>query len=260
MTSKSPVRSAEDIDEQALSYAEVKALATGNPYIKEKMDLDVQVSRLKLLKSNYLNQKYALEDKVLKYYPQELKRLEERIHGFEADIAHYEKHRSEEFSGMTLMGKEYQEKKDAGAELLGICKVTTNPAPKEIGSYMGFKLILSFNPVGNVFELSLKNELSHTIQLGADIHGNITRMDNALSGLKTNLENCQQRLAETQRQMESAKEEMAKPFVQEEELKEKTARLATLDALLNMDRHEPETMDTDPEEEPEKERSCNLER
>jgi len=249
MTSKSPVRSCEDIDEQALSYAEVKALATGNPYIKEKMDLDIQVSRLKLLKSNYLSQKYALEDRVIKYFPQEIQRLEERIAKYEADISHYEQHRSEDFPGMTLMGKEFLEKKDAGAELIGICKTMTSPQPKEIGSYMGFTLILSFSPVGQIFELSLKHELSHKIQLGADIHGNILRMDNALSNLQKGLEGCKNALVETKKQMANAREEAAKPFSQEDELTEKSERLAALDALLNMDKRESEMIDAEPEQE-----------
>lgn len=255
MTSKSPVRSCEDIDEQSLSYAEVKALATGNPYIKEKMDLDIQVSRLKLLKANYLSQKYALEDKLIKYFPKEIQYWEERIAKYEADLAHYEQHKSEDFPGMTLMGKEFAEKKDAGAELIAICKSMTSPEPKEIGSYKGFTLILSFSPIGRSFELTLKNELSHKIELGADIHGNIQRMDNALSNLAKGLEACKTSLAETKKQMENAKEESVKPFAQEAELAEKSERLAALDALLNMDKREPETLDTEPEQEEERERS-----
>ena len=211
--------------------------------------MDIQVSRLKLLKSNYLSQKYALEDKVIKYFPQEIQRLEERIAKYEADISHYEQHRSEDFPGMTLMGKEFLEKKDAGAELIGICKTMTSPQPKEIGSYMGFTLILSFSPVGQIFELSLKHELSHKIQLGADIHGNILRMDNALSNLQKGLEGCKNALVETKKQMANAREEAAKPFSQEDELTEKSERLAALDALLNMDKRESEMIDAEPEQE-----------
>ena len=253
MTSKSPVRSCEDIDETALSYAEVKALATGNPYIKEKMDLEIEVSRLKLVKANYQSQKYAMEDRLLKYFPREVKLTQERIAGYKQDMALYEQHKTEDFPGMTLCGTTYAEKKDAGAALIETCKAQTSPELKEVGSYRGFALLLSFDTFGKVFKLTLKGALSHTIDLGSDIQGNIQRIENALEAFPTRLNACEQALANLNTQMENAKTEVEKPFAQEDELRTKSARLAELDAMLNMDRRENDTLDAEPEQE-EKER------
>ena len=251
MTSKTPVRSCEDIDEQALSYAEVKALAVDNPYIMEKMTLDVEVARLKLVKANYLSQKYALEDKVLKYFPSEIRYMTERAQGYAADIAVYGQNKTDDFPGMTLQDRQYAEKKDAGTELIGICKSMTNPEQKEIGMYRGFTLLLQYDTIAKTFRLTMKGTVSHTIDLGADVLGNIQRMENALSKLPERLDACNKSIRELQAQMENAKQEIQKPFGQEQELAEKTKRLATLDALLSIDKREPENLDTLPEEQEE---------
>ena len=252
MTSKSPVRSCEDIDETALSYAEVKALATGNPYIKEKMDLEIDVSRLKLVKANYQSQKYAMEDRLLKYFPREVKLTEERIAGFKADMSLYERHKTKDFPGMVLNGVNYAEKKDAGAALIETCKAQTSPELKEVGSFRGFTLMLSYDTFGKTFKLTLKGALSHTIDLGSDIHGNIQRMENAFDMFPTRLNACEQALANIQTQIENAKAEVEKPFAQEDELRTKMARLAELDALLNMGKRENDTLDAAPEQEEER--------
>ena len=247
MTSKSPVRSCEDVDETALSYAEIKALATGNPHIKEKMDLEIEVSRLKLVKANYLSQKYALEDSLLKHYPKEIRLTQERIKGYQADIALYQRHKTEEFPGMVLCGISYAEKKDAGAAIIEICKAQTSPEAKEIGSYRGFALLLSFDTMSKVFHMTLRGSLSHTIELGSDIHGNIQRMENILEAFPVRFSACEKVLDTLKEQMENAKSEVEKPFAQEQELSEKTARLAELDALLNMDKRENAALDAEPE-------------
>ncbi len=247
MTSKSPVRSCEDVDEAALSYAEIKALATGNPYIREKMDLEIEVSRLKLVKANYLSQKYMLEDSLLKHYPKEIRLTQERINGYEADIALYERYKSEDFPGMLLYGTHYEEKKEAGTAILEACKAMTSPEPKEVGSYRGFTLLLSYDIVAKVFRMTLRGELSHTVELGSDIHGNIQRMENMLESLPSRLSACEKALATLKEQMDNAKAEVKKPFEQEHELSEKAARLAELDALLNMDKRENATLDAEPE-------------
>ena len=247
MTSKSPVRSCEDVDETALSYAEIKALATGNPYIREKMDLEIEVSRLKLVKANYLSQKYMLEDSLLKHYPREIRLTQERIKGYETDIALYERHKSEDFPGMLLYGTHYAEKKEAGTAILEACKAMTSPEPKEVGSYRGFTLLLSYDIVAKVFRMTLRGELSHTVELGSDIHGNIQRMENMLESLPSRLSACEKALATLKEQMENAKAEVEKPFEQEQELSEKAARLAELNALLNMDKRENAALDAEPE-------------
>lgn len=247
MTSKSPVRSCEDVDETALSYAEIKALATGNPYIREKMDLEIEVSRLKLVKANYLSQKYMLEDSLLKHYPKEIRLTQERINGYEADIALYERYKSEDFPGMLLYGTHYEEKKEAGTAILEACKAMTSPEPKEVGGYRGFTLLLSYDIVAKVFRMTLRGELSHTVELGSDIHGNIQRMENVLESLPSRLSACEKALATLKEQMDNAKAEVKKPFEQEHELSEKAARLAELDALLNMDKRENAALDAEPE-------------
>lgn len=252
MTSKSPVRSCEDVDETALSYAEIKALATGNPHIKEKMDLEIEVSRLKLVKANYLSQKYALEDSLLKHYPKEIRLTQERIKGYQADIALYQRHKTEEFPGMVLYGISYAEKKDAGAAIIKICKAQTSPEAKEIGSYRGFALLLSFDTMSKVFRMTLRGSLSHTIELGSDIHGNIQRMENILEAFPMRLSACEKALDTLSEQMENAKNEVDKPFAQEQELAKKTARLAELDALLNIDKRENDVLDAEQEQQDER--------
>lgn len=247
MTSKSPVRSCEDVDETALSYAEIKALATGNPHIKEKMDLEIEVSRLKLVKANYLSQKYMLEDSLLKHYPKEIRLTQERIKGYAMDIALYERHKSEDFPGMLLYGTHYAEKKEAGTAILEACKAMTSPEPKEVGGYREFTLLLSYDIVAKVFRMTLRGELSHTVELGSDIHGNIQRMENVLESLPSRLSACEKALATLKEQMENAKAEVEKPFEQEQELSEKAARLAELNALLNMDKRENAALDAEPE-------------
>ncbi|WP_418792575.1 N-6 DNA methylase [Phosphitispora sp. TUW77] len=258
MTSKSHVRSAEDIDETALSYAEVKALATGNPLIKEKMDLDIQVSKLKLLKANHLSQRYALEDRLLKHYPQQIKSTEERIEGYEKDLSLYEQHSAlksvedstedSKFPGMTVKGGLYTEKVKAGAAILEACKLMTSPEPQVLGSYMGFPMRFSFDGFNKQYQIILRGALSHTVTLGTDIHGNITRLNNVLAEIPKKLEYCQEQLKTLHQQMEMAKEQIDIPFEKGQELQTKSARLAELNILLNMDKHENEVLDGEPDE------------
>lgn len=246
MTSKSPVRSAEDIDETALSYAEIKALATGNPHIKEKMDLDIEVSRLKLLKANHLSQRYALEDQILKSLPQQIRSAEERIKGYAADIAHLAENtipNEDELSPMTVEGKTYTDKKEAGSAILAACKAMTNPDPVPLGTYRGFSMELFFDSFGREYKVTLKNELRHTVSLGTDIFGNIQRLDNALAALPDRLKGCEQMLENARTQLENAKIEAEKPFPHETELSEKSERLDKLNILLNMDKRENEIDD-----------------
>ena len=252
MTSKSPVRSAEDVDEQALSYAEIKALATGNPYIKEKMDLDVAVSKLKLLKQNHLSQRYSLEDMIIKYYPQRIKEGEERIAGYNADIERAKENtflNADNFSPMIVEDVTYDEKKGAGSAILVACKAMTSPDPKVIGSYRGFNMELSFNSFEKEYVLTLVGSLRHSVSLGADIYGNITRLDNLISSMPDKLKACEERLADTKVQLENAKAEVERPFPQEEELSQKMERLAELNALLDMDHHDNEIVDGEIEQE-----------
>lgn len=246
MTSKSPVRSAEDVDEQALSYAEIKALATGNPYIKEKMDLDVAVSRLKLLKQNHLSQRYALEDKLIKFYPQEIHRLEQTIEKAKIDIqtAKDGTHlNADGFSPMIIQGTTFTEKKDAGTAILAECKAMTSPEPKTIGSYRGFNMELSFDSFEKQYVLTLVGKLKYAVPLGTDIIGNITRIDNRIDGIPERLSDTKARLENTIIQQKNAKEQAEKPFSQEEELKEKSARLAEINALLDMDHRDNEVVE-----------------
>ena len=250
MTSKSPVRSAEDVDEQALSYAEIKALATGNPYIKEKMDLDVAVSKLKLLKQNHLSQRYSLEDMIIKYYPQRIKEGEERIAGYNADIQRAKENtflNADNFSPMIVEDVTYDEKKGAGSAILVACKAMISPDPKQIGSYRGFNMELSFNSFEKEYVLTLVGSLRHSVSLGADIYGNITRLDNLISSMPDKLKACEERLADTKVQLENAKAEVERPFPQEEELSQKMERLAELNALLDMDHKDNEIVDGEPD-------------
>ncbi len=238
MTSKSPVRSAEDIDETALSYAEIKALSTGNPHIKEKMELDTQVSKLKLVKSSFQNAKFALEDKVIKYYPQQIATLTQRIKGLEQDTEVAKQHPKQEdkFNPMTIDGIGYFEKKTAGEALIERCKKLTDIEPVIIGDYRGFQMSVYIEPIGKTIKLELKNNLSYPIELGADVFGNIQRLDNAIDGIEPKIAETTASLEDTKKQFEVAKVECKKEFPQEAELQEKLQRLAALDALLNMDK------------------------
>ena len=251
MTSKSPVRSAEDIDETALSYAEIKMLATGNPYIKEKMDLDIQVQKLRLLKSNFLSEKYALEDKIIKYYPQRIAALKTRLDGLTKDVETAKQHpkpTDDRFIGMTVSGVSYSEKADAGQAILEMCKAMTSPDPIPLGEYRGFSMELLFDTVERNYVVRLKGETSRNVPLGEDIHGNITRIDNGIERFAETLADTRNELENTQNQFETAKKEVEKPFAKEEELKAKTARLDELNILLNMDKRENEIVGGEPDE------------
>lgn len=245
MTSKTPVRFAEDIDETALSYAEIKALAAGNPDIIEKTELDTQVAKLKLLKQNYLSEKYALEDKVIKYYPNEIKRLENRIEDMKEDIEVFNNNNTPDnsFEKMNIKGTDFTERKEAGEKIIEICKSMTNPEPLEIGEYKGFKIILSFDTMDRKFYASMKNNLSYKTELGSDPSGNITRIDNALNGIETRLSSVENNIEDTKKNYESAKKEIEKPFPQEEELKTKSKRLDELNIKLNLNNKDKEIID-----------------
>ena len=267
MTSKSPVRSAEDVDEQALSYAEIKALASGNPLIKEKMDLDIEVTKLKLLKSSHLSQRYALEDAISKTFPKSLAETQERLAGYGADIAAVKEHtapNADGFSPMTLAGKVYTEKKAAGAELLVMCQNMLTPEPTQVGSYRGLTLELSFDSFSQEYRLTMIGQLRHVVTLGTDVFGNIQRMDNLLESLSLKEQACREKLSDLHNQLETAKIEVLKPFPREEELQAKLARLEELNALLNMDKREPEivaeTEAPDNSQQPLKRKTTELER
>ena len=251
MTSKSPVRSAEDIDETALSYAEIKMLATGNPYIKEKMDLDIQVQKLKLLKSNFLSEKYALEDKIIKYYPQRITSLENRINGLKADVETAKQHpkpTDDRFIGMEVKGVFYSEKAEAGKAIIEACKQMNSPDPIPLGKYRGFETELLFNTTERSYEVRIKGATSKNITLGDDAHGNITRIDNGIEKFAESLTFAESELENTKAQFETAKKEVQKPFIQEDELRTKLARLDELNILLNMDKTENEIVGGEPDE------------
>ena len=238
MTSKSPVRSCEDVDEAALSYAEVKALATGNPYIKEKMDLDIQVSKLKLMKANHTSQKYRLEDNITQHYPHQIAIFKERIEGFTADMNKYAKNKPEDKEQffMQVGGKPYTDKKEAGTAIIAMCKeIKGINASADVGEYLGFKLNVTFDSFNNKFVMNVKGAMSHPMEVGSDAIGNITRINNVLEAMPTQLEEAQTKLANVEHQLETAKAEVDKPFPQEAELAKKLERLAELNALLNMD-------------------------
>ena len=263
MTSKSPVRSCEDIDETALSYAEIKMLATGNPHIKEKMDLDIQVQKLRLLKSSFLSEKYALEDKIIKFYPQEIARRSDVIAGLKSDmerVAEHPKPSDETFVGMTVKGAFYSEKADVGNAILEACRAMTNPDPIPLGEYRGFTMELYFE--AREYKVRLKGELGYPVTLGTDTFGNITRLDNALEGLPKRLEMNEMELDNIKKQFETAKVDVERPFPQEEELKAKTDRLNELNALLNVDKRENEIVGGEPDEgeEPPEKKPRDLER
>ena len=251
MTSKSPVRSAEDIDETALSYAEIKMLATGNPYIKEKMDLDIQVQKLKLLKSNFLSERYALEDKIIKYYPQRITALENRIEGLKQDVETAKQHpkpTDDRFVGMEVKGVFYSEKADAGKAIIEACKQMNSPDPIPLGKYRGFETELLFNTAERNYEVRLKGATSRNVPLGDDAYGNIIRLDNGIERFAESLSLAENDLENTKNQLETAKKEVQKPFIQEEELKTKLARLDELNILLNMDKRDNEIVGGEPDE------------
>ena len=265
MTSKSPVRSTEDVDEQALSYAEIKALASGNPMIKEKMDLDIEVSKLKLLKANHLSQKYALEDAISKGFPKQIAETQARITGYGADIATVKGNthpNADGFSPLTLAGVTHADKKEAGAALLTMCQTMLSPEATQVGSYRGLTLELAFDTFAREYRLTMIGQLRHTVTLGTDVFGNLQRMDNALEGLPIKEQACREQLSNLQTQLETAKAEVQKPFPREAELNTKTARLEELNTLLNLDHKEPEIVDAEPDEDqrPPERRRPQLER
>ena len=250
MTSKAPVRVADDVDETALSYSEIKALATGNPLIIEKCNLDMEVARLNMLKASHLNQVYALEELVYRKYPEEITRLTERIAGYEQDVALAAAHpkTQEGFCGMEVDGRHYTEKEDAGKAIIDVCTRMTGSDAVLLGQYRGFSMVLAYDGRSNEYRITLKGTLSHTVTLGADVFGNITRLDNALENLAGSLQAEQNSLEETKAQLENARTELATPFAREEELAEKTARLKELNILLNMDEKDKTLMDDTPDE------------
>ena len=251
MTSKSPVRSAEDIDETALSYAEIKMLATGNPYIKEKMDLDIQVQKLKMLKSNFLSEKYGLEDKVIKFYPQQIAYLKSRVEGLTKDVETAKLHpkpTDEQPLGMMVSGVSYSEKAEAGQAIINACKSMNSPDAIPLGEYRGFQMELYFDTVQRNYVVKLKGETSRDVPLGDDAHGNIVRIDNGIERFEEALADTKKSLENTEKQFETAKQEIEKPFAKEEELRAKTARLDELNILLNMDKKENEIVGGEPDE------------
>lgn len=258
MTSKSPARTIEDIDEVALSYAEIKALATGNPHIKEKMDLDIQVSKLQLLKQSFLSQRYEMEDKVTKHYPMEIKKQSQWIVEYQQDIEQVKAHtppNRDTFPPMQINGVTYGEKKEAGQAIIEACKAMSSPDPVPLGAYRGLAMELSYSTFSKEFVITLQGKRAYRVTLGTDIHGNITRLDNEIEKFGDNLERCRERLETLKSQLEIAKVEAAKEFPKEQELAEKTARLGELNALLDMDKKENIVLECEPdgeEMEPEK--------
>ena len=242
---------AEDIDETALSYAEIKMLATGNPYIKEKMDLDIQVQKLKMLKSNFLSEKYGLEDKVIKFYPQQIAYLKSRVEGLTKDVKTAKLHPKpidEQPLGMTVSGVSYSEKAEAGQAIINACKSMNSPDAIPLGEYRGFQMELYFDTVQRNYVVKLKGETSRDVPLGDDSHGNIVRIDNGIERFEETLADTKNSLENTEKQFETAKQEIEKPFAKEEELKAKTARLDELNILLNMDKKENEIVGGEPDE------------
>ena len=257
MTSKSPVRSCEDIDETALSYAEIKALCAGDERIKEKMDLDVDVARLKLMKANHQSQQYRLEDNILRHFPEQIEQNKGFIAGFQADMQTLAEHPHPQdgFAGMTVRGDVLTDKENAGAALVDAMKEVKGLEPVPIGSYRGFQMSLTLEDFGKQYVLTLKGKMSHRVELGKDPRGNLIRIDNALAGMETRLARVQEKLDSLYAQMETAKAELGKPFPQEQELKEKSARLAQLNIELNIDDRTPmeamaEIADSEPEVRP----------
>ncbi len=250
MTSKTPVRVADDVDETALSYSEIKALATGNPLIIEKCNLDMEVAKLNMLKASYLNQRYSLEELVLREYPADIARITERIAGYEKDVALAAAHpkAKEGFCGMVIEGKQYAEKEDAGKAILDVCSKMAGSDAVLLGEYRGFSMVLAYDGISNEYRITLKGDLSHTVALGADVFGNITRLDNALENLAGSLQAEKNSLEETKGQLENARAELDTPFAREEELAEKTARLNELNILLKVNEKDKTLIDSVPDE------------
>ena len=250
MTSKSPARVADDIDETALSYSEIKALATGNPLIIEKCNLDMEVTKLNVLKASHLSQKYALENMVFRKYPETIQRLQERIACYEQDVQLAAKHpkQKEGFAGMEIQGKHYTDKEAAGKAIIDVCTKMTSSEAVEMGQYRGFALSLAYDSTKNEYHMRLKGTMTHATVLGVDVFGNITRMDNVIDGLTGKLETVRDELRETEKQLENARAEMETPFAKEAELTEKTARLKELNILLNMDQKDCSLIDDVPED------------
>ena len=262
MTSKAPARIADDVDETALSYSEIKALATGNPLIIEKCNLDVEVSKLNMLKANHLNQRFSMENLVLRKYPAAIAELTERISGYEKDVATAKAHPkpAEAFAGMEILGTNYTERKEAGKAIINACTSLNCSDPVPLGQYRGFSLTLVYDSAKTDYRLTLKGNLSHSISLSADASGNITRMDNVVDGLEKTLEAQRLALEEVKTQLANAKAEMEAPFAKEAELAEKSARLNELNILLNMDQKDKSLLDDAPEETQEKEKGRDMER
>ena len=251
MTSKSPVRTAEDIDEASLSYAEIKMLATGNPHIKEKMDLDIQVARIRLLKQNFLSEKYALQDRIVKYFPAEIKRHEERIAGYEEDISYLKEQDQGLPEGnfmMEIKGKSYTEKTGAGDALLSCCKEMKSPESVVIGSFRGFEMSLSFDTFSKEYAAEVKHHMRYRTPLGTDARGNISRIENLFSGIEKKKNEACDKYENILKQYENAKVEVEKSFEHEQELTEKERRLEKLDAMLNMDKGTPEIIEGEQEQ------------
>ena len=244
MTSKSPVRSCEDVDETALSYAEIKALCAGNPLIKEKMDLDIEVARLRLLKANHQSQRFQMEDRLLKYFPVELEKCQAQVGGFEADLETRNSHPlpSEGFVGMEVLGHTFSDKEEAGKAILESVKTVVDMKSVRIGHYRGFEMSLELSAFGREYILTLRGRMAHFTTLGSDPRGNIQRIDNTLGSMESRLKTVQDQIATLQKEQEAAKEEIAKPFAQEDELREKSARLIELDTLLDIGKGSPEVM------------------
>lgn len=251
MTSKTPDRTADDIDEKALSYGEIKALATGNKHILEKTQLDSEVAKLKIVRQSYQSQIYDLEDKITRSYPNKIKEIQEKIQALEDDVKQLEENtilNEDGFSKMKIKGVEYTDKEQAGKAILEACKTKTNPDLEEIGEYRGFKLELGFNSLEKQFTMTMKNKYSYSIFLGSDIYGNITRINNALNGIKDKIPDQKLRLEDIEKQLETAKIEVQKPFPKELELKEKMKKLEELNILLKIDEKEKQVLDASNDE------------
>ena len=251
MTLKKPDRTADDIDEKALSYGEIKALATGNKHILEKTQLDSEVAKLKIVRQSYQSQIYDLEDKITRSYPNQIKEIQEKIQALEDDVKQLEENtilNEDGFSKMKIKGVEYTDKEQAGKAILETCKTKTNPDLEEIGEYRGFKLELGFNSLEKQFTMTMKNKYSYSIFLGSDIYGNITRINNALDGIKDKIPDQKLRLEDIEKQLETAKIEVQKPFPKELELKEKMKKLEELNILLKIDEKEKQVLDASNDE------------
>ena len=246
MSSKSPVRACDDVDETALSYAEIKALCAGDPRIKEKMDLDIEVAKLRLMKADYQSNQFKLEDQILKQYPEEIRQAQERAKGYQADMALLEAHPlpKDGFVGMAIKGKRIADKEAAGKMLLEACRLS--PHDMELGEYRGMKMTVDYDSYRQEVKLILRGEMSHTVTMGTDVYGNLTRIENALANMPQKLEKAEERIAELERQTEQAKAELGKPFAQEKELEAKASRLAELNAALNIDERRKEPMEKRP--------------